>query len=375
MNRKADKKLLRAVLQPRKQGALEHIGDACSDGADPNSEVPECSTPGGHVPAGRTLLTHSIHEGASNAVKKLLECGANPSLADQNGWTPWMASTLVDGSKRDRIQESLIEAGADTSGEQIGELARAIANGDVDQAASLIESEHDLQVLSTYRVDLLGHQIRHGNPPMLALLLEHGMTPNSTNLLNAVRGRNLDAVDLLLRHGMRPERPEDNQTPLMTAAAMGDIRIVQRLVESGADVNRYADDDIEWTASFYARHAGKNDVADWIAARMDTATRGQQKALADAREPKYLPLYAQATSGEGCSTDDIVAVLKQWDLRYGLTIENAGRDSLHLGFSTPPEDPEHFFGELVNICPDAMSDKPALLKQLSKEMKLFLSWD
>ena len=375
MNRKADKKLLHAVLQPRKQGALEDIGDACDGGADPNAEVPECSTPGGHVPAGRTLLTHSIHEGASNAVRKLLACGANPSLADQNGWTPWMASTLVDGSKRHRIQQSLTEAGADTRGENIGELARAIANGDVDQAASLIESDQDLQVLSTYRVDLLGHQIRNNNPPMLALLLEHGMTPDSSNLLNAVRGRNLDAVDLLLRHGMRPERPDDDQTPLMTAAAMGEMLIVQRLVESGADVNRYADDDIEWTATFYARQAGKNDVADWLAARMDTATRGQQQALADAREPKYLPLYAQATSGEGCSTDDIVAVLKIWDQRYGLSIEHAGRDSVRVRFSAAPEDTETFLEQLTAICPDAMSDKPALLKGLSQDMTLFLWWD
>ncbi len=35
---------------------------------------------------------------------------------------------------------------------------------------------------------------------------------------------------------------------------------------------------------------------------------------------------------------------------------------------------EHI-GELAAICPDAMSDKPALPKELSKDMTLFLCWD
>ena len=104
MSRRADKTLLQAVIEPRKQGALKRIDDACAAGANPNASCPECSTSTGFVPGGSTLLTHSVREGASLVVEKLLGCGADANLQDENGWTPWMASTLLEGRKRDRVQ-------------------------------------------------------------------------------------------------------------------------------------------------------------------------------------------------------------------------------------------------------------------------------
>ncbi|MEL7187819.1 MAG: hypothetical protein AAFN50_15520, partial [Pseudomonadota bacterium] len=113
MSRQANKKLLQAVLEPRKPGAIKAIGEAIEAGADPNSVTPDTSTSVGHVPAGRTLLTHCVHEGASVAAEKLLQCGADASLRDELGWTPWMASTLTDESKRGKIQGLLEVENAD----------------------------------------------------------------------------------------------------------------------------------------------------------------------------------------------------------------------------------------------------------------------
>jgi len=375
MTKGADKELLGAVLEPRQPGALQKIADACSAGADPNAFCPEGSTSRGPVRAGSTLLTYSIDEWNSNAVKKLLECGADPNLVDENGWTPWMASTLVDESKRRKVQEALTQYGADKSGDHIGPLVLAIANGDVDQAESLIESDKDLEVLSTFRVDLVGHQIRNSNAPMLELLLKRNMTPNSTNLTNAIRGKNLAAVDLLLRYGQAPERPDQDETPLMTAAAMGELKIVQRLVEAGADVNRSADDDGEWTASFYARQAGKTDIADWLAARMDGDALEKQDQLDATRDPKYKFLYEKATASESLSTDDIVEVLARWDKAHGIAVDDANVDSLAISFSSIPEELEDFFQEVLKLCPDAAESERELLKELEKNRKLFLWWD
>lgn len=375
MTKQANKELLHAVLEPRKQGALQKIADACSAGADPNAICPECSTPTGPVRAGSTLLTHSIHEWSSNAVKKLLECGADPSLVDQNGWTPWMASTLVDESKRSRIQEALSQYGADKGGAHIGQLVRAIADGDFDQANALIETDQDLEVVSTFRVDLVGHQIRNGNAPMLEWLLDRIMTSTSTHLINAIRGGNLAAVDLLLRYGLAPEGPDHGETPLMTAAAMGEMKIVQRLVEAGADANRSASDDGEWTASFCARRAGKTDVADWLAAHMDKGTLEKQDQLKASRDPRYQLLYEKATASESLSTDEIVEVLARWDKTYGVAVSDASGDSLAISFSSLPENFEEFFQEVLDLCPDASEGERELIKKMKKNRTLFLWWD
>ncbi len=375
MSKKANKALLNAVLEPRRPGAMKAIEEAIAAGADPDGICPDTSTSSGPVRGGSTLLTHSIEQWSSKAAQKLLECGADPSLEDENGWTPWMASTLVDASKRSKIQAMLEEHGADKRGEHIGELAQAIASGNADAAEALIQSDNDLKVLATFRVDLVGHQIRTGNAPMLKFLLRAGMEASSTNFLNAIRNRNPAAVDVLLQCGFPPETSGDVETPLMTAAGMGEKKIVQRLVEGGADVNRSADDDGEWTPSFYARQAGHDEVADWLQSRMDKGVLDKQAEIDAGRDPRFALLYERATAGESVSTDELVAALAAWDERFGVTVRDASGDSVSLEFEALPKDLDGFVAAVIELCPDAIDGKKELTAELRKSKTLFLWWD
>jgi hypothetical protein len=411
----ADERLLQAVLAPRRPGAIRQIADACAAGADPNGLIPEACDAPGPVRVGSTLLTQAIQDDALRAVEQLLEQGASPNLADDNGWTPWMASTLAAESKRARIQALLLEHGADRDGEHIGELARAIYAGDLDRAAAAIDLHSDLHILAGYRVDLLGHQILHANLDMLEWLLEQGMPCDSAHLISAIRSDDLQAVDQLLRHGVAPEQQSDNQTPLMLAAGMGALAIVQRLVEAGADVNRGMCGNIEWTAAFAARSAGYPDVADWLSLRMDTTlleqqrrimqTRNpkfralyqqataseygtgrtslrmdttlleQQRRIMQTRNPKFRALYQQATASEYRSTDELVGLLEQWDQRYGIQVRDVSRQSLDLELATVPEDMDAFLAELIDLCPDLVESRAALRKAVQKKRVLHLWWD
>lgn len=375
MSGKAQKELLRAVLEPRKPGALDRIAESCTKGADPDALCPETSTSMGPVSGGSTLLTHSIHTAASNVVSKLLECGASASLIDKNGWTPWMASTLCDESKRRRIQEALSRHGADTGGEHIGDVARAIFAGNVEQAAALIENAGDLGVLATFRVDLVARQVSSGNTAMLELLLGNGMSPTSTHLSNAIRFRKLDVVDVLLRHGAATDHPGRSETHLMAAAGIGDLAIVKRLVAAGADVNRYAHDNVEWTAAFYARQAGHTDVADWLDAQLDTGLAREQAQITASRDPRFQLLYEKATASESLSTDDIVEFLARWDADFGVTILDAEADRLSFGVTSVPDDIERFVSEVLSLCPEASEWERDLRKRLAGDKTVDLWWD
>lgn len=295
----ANEALLQAVIEPRKAGAIQQIEEACRSGADPNGICPETSASSGPVRAGRTLLTHAIAEGASRVVEKLIHCGADANLVDELGWSPWMLSTLAEESKRERIQGLLTHCGARKEGDHLGDLARAIYNGQVDRAATLFKSEADLSILATYRVDLVRHTISQKNTAMLELLLQHGLTPNSDHLYWAIHHRDLAGADVFLRHGVSPEGTADGESLLMLAAGMGDMDLVRRLVEAGADVNRSAWGNLEWTAAFSARRAGNEAIAEWLVSHMDEALLEEIRQRCESRDPKYRALYENATSGEG----------------------------------------------------------------------------
>ena len=370
---RANKSLLKAVLEPRKPGALEQIATACEAGADPNGITPETSTSRGFVHGGSTLLTHSVREEAFFAVKALLAAGADPNLTDENGWTPWMASSLIDESKQRKIRDALTEAGAAPNGEHIGALGRALFAGDLAAAQELVESPGDLRVLATFRVDLLGRALSDRNVPVARFLLEGGMPGTSTHLTNAIRNNHLEGVDLLLESGVAPD--EKGETDLMTAAGLGSQPIVERLVAAGADVNRHAFDDPMWTASHYAAANGHAGVAAWLVERMDEQVLQRQAAIKESRKGPFSKLYDQGTGGDGVSTDDIVAALTRWDEKHGLTLEDATDCDLTITFATLPPKDDALYREILSICPDLTDSVEELADDLSSDRTLSLWWD
>ena len=228
MSQTPAEKLLQAVLEPRKAGAIAAITDACAAGADPNAVIPEGSTAPVRLFPGRTLLTHSVHEEASRACKALLTAGADPKLRDKLGWTPWMATTLVDAAKQREIRDALAEAGGTPDGEHIGTLVRAVYDGDVARSEALLQGPDDVQVLASYRVDLLAKQVGDRNLAMIEWLLARGLEPNGSHLAAAVRNRYPAGVERLLAAGGLSEPTSDGETLLMSAARESTLEIVKR---------------------------------------------------------------------------------------------------------------------------------------------------
>ena len=80
-------------------------------------------------------------------------------------------------------------------------------------------------------------------PDMVSLLIETGADVNAENyygippLTYATKENDLQSVTLLLKHGANPNPPDPCIAPLYWAACRGNVEIVRRLLNSGADAS------------------------------------------------------------------------------------------------------------------------------------------
>lgn len=101
--------------------------------------------------------------------------------------------------------------------------------------------------------------------PVVTALIEAGADPNAVNeggdstvLMWAAQAGNLDVIRAIVKGGGDVNRAANEVTPLMVAAGSGDDRVVQLLLDCGANPAARAG---RFTAADYAEHRGYADVA------------------------------------------------------------------------------------------------------------------
>lgn len=77
--------------------------------------------------------------------------------------------------------------------------------------------------------------------------------------------------------------------------------------------------------------------------------------------------------------DDVLARYRQWDQRYGLSLNGAGGDWLEAVLTRPPEDWIAFAQEVYEFCPDVVDQGTGDVQVLAEELRrgnfVFLWWD
>ena len=70
----------------------------------------------------------------------------------------------------------------------------------------------------------------------------------------------------------------------------------------------------------------------------------------------YAKLEKAGTNGANfdLSTEDIIARLKAWDERYGITIGDVESDAVTVTFHTLPDDTHALAREIYDFCPDTV---------------------
>ena len=159
---------------------------------------------------GATALMYAALYGDDAAVKKVLDSGADPNLANDANATALIWG--VDNLKKTRL---LVEAGADVNAQTS------------DGATAFLVAAR-----------------RPGSSAVLRYLLDHGADAKTANkqgttaLHYAAASGDLDMVTLLLERGAAVNaQAQEGTAPLARAAVGGDFAMVALMLERGADPN------------------------------------------------------------------------------------------------------------------------------------------
>jgi ankyrin repeat protein/ppGpp synthetase/RelA/SpoT-type nucleotidyltranferase len=191
------------------------------------------------------MLELASGNGDDEAVKRLLEAGADPNYKNNVRFTPLHMASL---GGHDRIVELLLEAGADGNSKDSAGMTpiNAASQGGYDRIVErLLKGGVDPNLKDTSGMTPLHTASRTGHDSIVEQLLEAGADANvaeriyrSTPLYIASRYGHDKTVERLLKGGADPSRKDiTGRTPLHIASQNGRDRVVERLLKAGADMN------------------------------------------------------------------------------------------------------------------------------------------
>lgn len=217
-------------------------------------------------PDGSTPLQWAVYEGDVAEVSRLLESGADASLANNYGASPMGLAAEVANTE---ILAQLLEAGANVdSPNPEGQTALMLVarTGMLEAAQLLLDHGATVDAREGWggQTALMWASARR-HPRMMELLIEHGAevdarstrrdyqrhvqaegrpknldTGGFTPLLYAVRENCIACVDVLLASGADIDLPDpDGVSPLHVAIMNANWDIAKRMIETGADVNQW----------------------------------------------------------------------------------------------------------------------------------------
>lgn len=180
-------------------------------------------------------------------------------------------SKLADAAeKRDRnALKSLLQQGANVQASQADGMTAlhwSAYHDDLEMARRLVALGASASVTNRYGVSPLALACENGSGAMVTLLLEHGADPNAvlrggeTALMTASRTGKPEAVRALLKSGAEVNaRERSGQTALMWAAAEGNVEVVEALMRAKADI-RASVPVSGFNAFFFAARQGHLEV-------------------------------------------------------------------------------------------------------------------
>ena len=192
-------------------------------------------------------LSGAIQNDHIEAVRVLLEAGANPNLYTENGTSLLTLSICKD--KPYEILELLMKHGADVNyadkEDGMPPLVYAAKMGNLKVVRALLESGAKADIFKDGNSFLISSVRAENANELCSLLIRHGANVNyqdkeqgSTALLYAVLSNNTELLPVLISAGANVNLPNKfDETPLFSAAYHGHTDCLKLLLAAGADVN------------------------------------------------------------------------------------------------------------------------------------------
>ena len=180
------------------------------------------------------------------------------------------SSNSENGTKNIKEKTASVETVMTTNPENEDALRQAALDGDMEGVNILLEKGTSVDALNPDGSSALMFAAFNGHTEIVLRLLDEGAEINRgdymdrTALLYAATGPFPETVKILLDKGAKPNIVDSNEhfSPIMHAAAEGNLEVVKILLEYGADLSLKDIDNDD--AESFARQAGHVEVADYL---------------------------------------------------------------------------------------------------------------
>jgi ankyrin repeat protein len=167
---------------------------------------------------------------------------------------------------------------------------QAIADNDIEKIRLLIENKHDLNQRDILGDTPLNLAVKFDRLEIFKLLLESGATITTWTIADITETDGsfcMEMLSLVLESGIDVNlQLEDGETLLMYAVGEGNLKIVERLVELGADINAVSRQaDFALLIAGYRRH---QEIFDYLAPKTISELKEQAAERLPIRWAKQL---------------------------------------------------------------------------------------
>ncbi len=247
---------------------------------------------------GGTPLLWAAGGGHADIVRALAEAGARWDITNKADDTVILLS--ANNGHAELLGLALDNLDAEPPADLATEIVRmAILSGDQDVLRALLDRDIDaLQVPTVQQVEIWV-RAEHKHPEMFDVLREYGVDltifaeAGARTVEAAISRATVSSIDMLISRGIKPDtRLEDGRTALMVAATSGDRRLVEDMLDFGADLA--ATDEESRDALWHAIAASSSDVALLL---LERGSKADTRLPLSGRQAGWTPLMLAGAQG------------------------------------------------------------------------------